>query len=75
MTPASQEQYDDDSYIEVEENKDDKMRRIAKTLQAGDVVEQAHVSIGACRVCMNASLKGRTLCGLSAWMLVVSTRP
>lgn len=34
---------DDDSFIEVEESKDDKMRRIAKTLEAGDVVEEAHV--------------------------------
>lgn len=43
-TPASIEPADDDSFVEVEGNKDDKMRRIAKTLQAGDVVEQAHVS-------------------------------
>jgi hypothetical protein len=43
-TPASQEPLDDDSYIELEEDKGDKMRRIARTLQAGDVVEQAHVS-------------------------------
>ena len=42
-TPASIEPADDDSFVEVEGNKDDKMRRIAKTLQAGDVVEQAHV--------------------------------
>lgn len=42
MTPAV-EAADDDSFVEVEEAKDDKMRRIAKTLQAGDVVEQAHV--------------------------------
>lgn len=34
---------DDDSFVEVEESKDDKMRRIAKTLEAGDVVEEAHV--------------------------------
>jgi hypothetical protein len=44
---------DDESYVEVEENKDDKMRRIAKTLQAGDVVEEAHnivriVGVDAC---------------------------
>jgi hypothetical protein len=42
VTPAV-EAADDDSFVEVEEAKDDKMRRIAKTLQAGDVVEQAHV--------------------------------
>lgn len=35
---------DDESFVEVEESKDDKMRRIAKTLEAGDVVEEAHVS-------------------------------
>jgi len=44
---------DDDSYVEIEENKDDKMRRIAKTLQAGDIVEEAHnivriVGVDAC---------------------------
>jgi hypothetical protein len=36
---------DEDSFVEVEEEKDDKMRRIAKTLEAGDVVEEAHVGI------------------------------
>lgn len=40
---------DDDSFVEVEENKDDKMRRIAKTLEAGDVVEEAHVRTPARR--------------------------
>lgn len=30
---------DEDSFVEVEENGDVKMRRIARTLQAGDVVE------------------------------------
>jgi hypothetical protein len=39
------EHLDDESFVEVEDNKDDKMRRIAKTLQAGDVVEEAHVSM------------------------------
>jgi hypothetical protein len=42
VTPI--EPADDDSFVEIEEARDDKMRRIAKTLQAGDVVEQAHVS-------------------------------
>lgn len=40
------EERDEDSFVEVEESKDDKMRRIAKTLEAGDVVEEAHVSVG-----------------------------
>lgn len=44
-TPASQDQLDDESYVELEDDKDDKMRRIARTLQAGDVVEEAHVSM------------------------------
>jgi len=49
----SDDRADDESYVEVEENKDDKMRRIAKTLQAGDVVEEAHnivriVGVDAC---------------------------
>jgi hypothetical protein len=35
---------DVESFVEVEEDKDDKMRRIARTLEAGDVVEEAHVS-------------------------------
>lgn len=35
---------DDDSFVEVDDGKDDKMRRIAKALEAGDVVEEAHVS-------------------------------
>jgi hypothetical protein len=35
---------DGESFVEVEEDKDDKMRRIARTLEAGDVVEEAHVS-------------------------------
>lgn len=39
------ERGDDDSFVEIEESKDDKMRRIAKTLEAGDVVEEAHVSL------------------------------
>lgn len=42
---ADNERGDDDSFVEVEENKDDKMRRIAKTLETGDVVEEAHVSV------------------------------
>ncbi|OCF40285.1 hypothetical protein I317_05918 [Kwoniella heveanensis CBS 569] len=42
-----------DSFVEVEDDKDDKMRRIAKTLQSGDVVEEAHnivriVGVDAC---------------------------
>lgn len=45
-SPVQDERLDDESFVEVEENKDDKMRRIAKTLQAGDVVEEAHVSWG-----------------------------
>nr|XP_018262052.1 uncharacterized protein I303_05067 [Kwoniella dejecticola CBS 10117]OBR84210.1 hypothetical protein I303_05067 [Kwoniella dejecticola CBS 10117] len=40
-------------YVEVEDDKGDKMRRIARTLQAGDVVEEAHnivriVGVDAC---------------------------
>ncbi|WRT68074.1 uncharacterized protein IL334_005049 [Kwoniella shivajii] len=50
---ASEENADIDSFVEVEDDKDDKMRRIAKTLQAGDVVEEAHnivriVGVDAC---------------------------
>lgn len=41
---ATEDRPDEDSFVEVEEEKDDKMRRIAKTLEAGDVVEEAHVS-------------------------------
>ncbi|WVQ96281.1 hypothetical protein IAU59_003385 [Kwoniella sp. CBS 9459] len=42
-----------DSFVEVEDDKDDKMRRIAKTLQSGDVVEEAHnivriIGVDAC---------------------------
>lgn len=48
-SPVQDERLDDESFVEVEENKDDKMRRIAKTLQAGDVVEEAHVSWGIWR--------------------------
>jgi hypothetical protein len=40
---APEDRADGDSFVEVEEEKDDKMRRIAKTLEAGDVVEEAHV--------------------------------
>lgn len=43
-TDAPEDRADGDSFVEVEEEKDDKMRRIAKTLEAGDVVEEAHVS-------------------------------
>jgi hypothetical protein len=44
VTPGSDAPLDDDeSFVEVEEDKSDKLRRIAKTLQAGDVVEEAHV--------------------------------
>ncbi|WVQ73417.1 hypothetical protein IAR50_002989 [Cryptococcus sp. DSM 104548] len=42
-----------DSFVDVEEGGDDKMRKIARTLQAGDVVEEAHnivriVGVDAC---------------------------
>lgn len=52
-SPGAENRLDDDSFVEVEENKDDKMRRIAKSLQAGDVVEEAHnivriVGVDAC---------------------------
>nr|XP_019013052.1 uncharacterized protein I206_02549 [Kwoniella pini CBS 10737]OCF51833.1 hypothetical protein I206_02549 [Kwoniella pini CBS 10737] len=50
---ASDDNGDIESYVEVEDDKNDKMRRIAKTLQAGDVVEEAHnivriVGVDAC---------------------------
>ncbi|WWC88365.1 uncharacterized protein L201_003276 [Kwoniella dendrophila CBS 6074] len=50
---ASDDQGEIDNYIEVEDDKNDKMRRIARTLQAGDVVEEAHnivriVGVDAC---------------------------
>ena len=52
-SPTAESRLDDESFVEVEENKDDKMRRIAKTLQSGDVVEEAHnivriVGVDAC---------------------------
>ena len=52
-TPTPESRLDDEAYVEIEENTDDKMRRIAKTLQAGDVVEEAHnivriVGVDAC---------------------------
>jgi len=52
-SPDTESRLDGESFVEVEENKDDKMRRIAKTLQAGDVVEEAHnivriVGVDAC---------------------------
>ena len=52
-SPDVDDRLDNDSFVEVEENKDDKMRRIVKTLQAGDVVEEAHnivriVGVDAC---------------------------
>lgn len=52
-SPGTESRLDDESFVEVEENKDDKMRRIVKTLQAGDVVEEAHnivriVGVDAC---------------------------
>ena len=52
-SPHAQSRIDDESFVEVEENKDDKMRRIARTLEAGDVVEEAHnivriVGVDAC---------------------------
>jgi hypothetical protein len=45
---VSEERLDDESFVEVEENKDDKMRRIVKTLQAGDVVEEVRVFACGC---------------------------
>lgn len=66
---------DDDSFVEVEESKDDKMRRIAKTLEAGDVVEEAHVRHPAQA---NDELRAdlfRTSSALSVWTLVVSAMP
>lgn len=52
-SPSVDSRLDDESFVEVEENKDDKMRRIAKTLSPGDVVEEAHnivriVGVDAC---------------------------
>ncbi|ORY31849.1 hypothetical protein BCR39DRAFT_525741 [Naematelia encephala] len=52
-SPGADSRIDDESFVEVEENKDDKMRRIAKTLEAGDVVEVAHnivriIGVDAC---------------------------
>jgi hypothetical protein len=44
---AIEDRPDEDSFVEAEEDKDDKMRRIARTLEAGDVVEEAHVSTAA----------------------------
>ncbi|WVR06613.1 hypothetical protein IAU60_003645 [Kwoniella sp. DSM 27419] len=48
-----EENAESESFVEIEDDKDDKMRRIAKTLQAGDVVEEAHnivriVGVDAC---------------------------
>jgi hypothetical protein len=48
---APEDRVDGDSFVEVEEEKDDKMRRIAKTLEAGDVVEEAHVSLSSLFEC------------------------
>ncbi|WWC96475.1 hypothetical protein V866_003343 [Kwoniella sp. B9012] len=50
---ASDDNGEIESYLEVEDDKNDKMRRIARTLQAGDVVEEAHnivriVGVDAC---------------------------
>ncbi|WWD18748.1 hypothetical protein CI109_103202 [Kwoniella shandongensis] len=51
---VSEDNVDTESYVEVDEDVgNDKMRRIAKTLQAGDVVEEAHnivriVGVDAC---------------------------
>ena len=52
-SPETDSRLDDESFVEVEENKDDKLRRIAKTIQAGDVVEETHnivriVGVDAC---------------------------
>ena len=38
--PFKEKDADEESFVDVEDNKDDKMRRIAKSLEAGDVVEQ-----------------------------------
>lgn len=46
--PASDvlsENEEEESFVEIEERGDDKMRKIAKSLKAGDMVEEAHVSI------------------------------
>ncbi|WVQ84943.1 hypothetical protein IAT38_007106 [Cryptococcus sp. DSM 104549] len=50
---ASEDNGETESYLEVEDEGDDKMRKIAKTLQAGDVVEESHnivriVGVDAC---------------------------
>ncbi|WVF68754.1 hypothetical protein IAT40_003526 [Kwoniella sp. CBS 6097] len=50
---GTEDNVEGDSFVEVEDDKDDKMRRIAKTLQSGDVVEEAHnivriVGVDAC---------------------------
>lgn len=73
-TPSSLEQADDDSFVEVEDNRDDKMKRIAKTLQAGDVVEQAHVSEERTLSGRKQMLISRTSYALSGSTLVVSVQ-
>ena len=45
---GAEDRADGDSFVDLEEEKDDKMRRIAKTLEAGDVVEEAHVRFRSC---------------------------
>lgn len=47
-TPASDavsENGEEESFVEIEERGDDKMRKIAKSLRPGDMVEEAHVSV------------------------------
>jgi hypothetical protein len=41
-TPADGEDSDEDSYVDVDDSSSNKMRLVAKALQAGDVVEEAH---------------------------------
>lgn len=57
-TPASDavsENGEEESFVEIEERGDDKMRKIAKSLRPGDIVEEAHVSVDLfiCRVLVN----------------------
>lgn len=68
---APEDRVDGDSFVEVEEEKDDKMRRIAKTLEAGDVVEEAHVRLSSYGW---GELTSRTSFGSSVLMLAVSCR-
>lgn len=42
---ALSENEEEESFVEIEERGDDKMRKIAKSLKPGDMVEEAHVSV------------------------------